>query len=446
MAALLSKPIDQITDADIESLVTERVPEGERMEFKRELPVKKGASDPDPWMCGKGTIGRFGKNKLLKEVVSFANAYGGVLVLGIEEDDSVKPPVAKTICPIPSCEDLADRFRKIFRDRVEPKLPSCDIFAVVTSGKEDGVVVFRVPGRSRLAPHRIEKTLICPVRRSDQSEEMSMREIQDMTLNVTRGLERLAKKLKERGTRFDQEFERLRSPADAYGLRITAMPVGDDIRLQTICRPGSELVEGLNVPKVIVKRHVTGKKTVEVDGKWPTLGRYHRPSWIPRLRAVRWDQKSDDPPESRCHRYLELHCDGLVECGYLSLIEIGYQDSDEVYKAKLYSDCAVQELANVICWADTLRRYANAGGVEYALQVAVHVKSEEVPVLLGNLQRTGYRAKLSGGVTPMPRYALDDVSDAGALLCMLVHDLFNAGGRALSDDTVGRFEIQCEQG
>ena len=27
----------------------------------------------------------------------------------------------------------------------------------------------------------------------------------------------------------------------------------------------------------------------------------------------------------------------------------------------LYSDYAVRELANVICWADTLRRYADAG-------------------------------------------------------------------------------------
>ena len=97
-------------------------------------------------------------------------------------------PWPKAICAIPKCEELAERFRLIFRDRVEPKLPSCDILAVVTSGADDGVVVFRIHGGSRLAPHRIKGTWICPVRRWDRSEELSMREVQDMTLNVTRGL------------------------------------------------------------------------------------------------------------------------------------------------------------------------------------------------------------------------------------------------------------------
>lgn len=40
MTAILSKPIDQLTPDDIASLVTSRVPEGERMEFKRELPAQ----------------------------------------------------------------------------------------------------------------------------------------------------------------------------------------------------------------------------------------------------------------------------------------------------------------------------------------------------------------------------------------------------------------------
>ena len=211
MTAILSKPIGQITTGDIRSLVTSRVPEGERMEFKQELPAK-GNSGPDPWMTGQKKVGGRAKAQILKEVVSFANAYGGVLVLGIEEDRNATPPVAKAICPIPNCEELAERFRMIFRDRVEPKLPSCDIQAVVTGHGDDGVVVFQIPGRSRLAPHRITETLICPVRRWDRSEEMSMREIQDMTLNVTRGLERLDKKLRERAARFEHEFKRLTSP------------------------------------------------------------------------------------------------------------------------------------------------------------------------------------------------------------------------------------------
>ena len=127
MIDILSKPSDQIIMANIESLMTSRVPEGEQIEFKRELPAKKGKQDP--WMADQQKIGGYAKDQILKEAVSFANAYGGVLVLGIEEDKSTAPPVAKSICAIPKCGELAARFRLIFRDRVEPPLPSCEIFS-----------------------------------------------------------------------------------------------------------------------------------------------------------------------------------------------------------------------------------------------------------------------------------------------------------------------------
>ena len=141
------------------------------------------------------------------------------------------------------------------------------------------------------------------------------------------------------------------------------------------------------------------------------------------------------------------HCDGLEEFAWLAVIE----DSNE---EPLYSDYAVRELANVICWADTLRRYANAGSAEYAVQVVMHVTGEKVFVLPGSstgwdasaVKRRHFAGELSRGVTAMPRYALDDVSDAAALLSMFEHDLCNAGGMAFADDALGRFEIQYEQG
>ena len=444
MTAILSKPIDQITAADIRSLVTSRVPEGDQIEFKRELPAK-AKSQRDPWMIGQQKIGDYAKDKILKEVVSFANAYGGVLVLGIEEDKNAAPPVALEICAIPKCQELAERFRLIFRDRVEPQLPSCEILPVVTSGTDAGVVVFRVPGGSRLAPHRIKGTWICPVRRWDRSEELSMREVQDMTLNVTRGLERLDKKLRERAAKFDHEFERLTSPDNAYGIRITAVPVGDDIRLPTICRPYFKLVEGLNPPKVTVTRQLPDQEPTVVDG----LGNLHQvghTGWNPQLRAARSRPQHDDLPDFTYQGYLELHCDGLVEFGWSSVI------LDE--KEPLYSDYATRELANVICWADTIRRYADVGRAEYAVQVAMHVTGDRVFVLPGSSGSRGadlvirghLAGELSRGVTTLPRYSVDDVSDAGALLSMLEHDLCNAGERAFADDTLGKFEIRYEQG
>ena len=160
---------------------------------------------------GRNRIGDRAKDELLEEVVAFANAYGGTLLLGVKESNA-KPPVAAEITSV-RCAELAERLRNVFRDCVEPQIPRIEIFAVRT--KDDcGVVVFRV-GRSRMAPHRVTTTRVCPVRRSDRCEGMSMREIQDMTLNVSRGLERLEKRLSERSKCFLKEFDRLETPEEA---------------------------------------------------------------------------------------------------------------------------------------------------------------------------------------------------------------------------------------
>ena len=441
MTDILSKPIDQITRADIESLVTSGVPEGERMEFKRELPAE-GKGNKDPWMDDQRKIASYAQKKILKGVVSFANAYGGVLVLGIEEDGKAQPAVAKNIYPIPKCEDLAERFRKIFRDCVEPKLPSCDIFAVDTDGEGAGVVVFRVPGRSRLAPHRITKTWICPIRRWDRSEDMTMREIQDMTLNVARGLERLDKKLQEREKKFKHEFKRLSTPECAYGVRITAVPVGDDLRLQRICRPWGKLVEGIKTPSVTVERHNLDSPPTPIGGRIDLHNRIHNSGWKPQLRAACIRSSYGDLPVAPRDYYLELHCDGLVEFGLMSVIR---DENDPL----LHSDNAVWAFANVIYWADTLRRHAGAGQVEYAVQIAVHVNNEKVFVVPEARVDNPWgepRAdpKLSPGLTTMPTYTLSDVSEAEEILSTFEHDLCNAGGKALKDDVLGKFKIKCE--
>ena len=442
MTGILSKPIDHITAGDIRSLVTSRVPEGERMEFKRELPAK-GKSDPDPWMTGQKKIGQPAKAQILKEVVSFANAYGGVLVLGMEEDRSSTPPVAKAICAIPKCEELAERFRVIFRDRVEPKLPSCDIFAVVTSGADDGVVVFRVP-RSRLAPHRVKGTWVCPVRRWDRSEEMSMREIQDMTLNVARGLERLDKRLQRRARRFESEFRVLHSSDNAYGYCITAIPVGDDIRLTALARPYFALVEGLQEPTVTVLRQTTNDtEPKRIAGlKQRRAHRVPSAGWRPQLRAVRSPPRQETPTEHDA--YLELHCDGLVEFGWVAMPSPGVD-----YSPTLFTNDALVEVATVLCWADTMRRFAGAVAVEYAVQVAVYVFGARLRCLPGSwnsggnstLADRGSSAWLSTGVTDLPRYSLTDIEDAPALLTLFELDLCNAGGEVYADSQLGSLSM-----
>lgn len=83
MIGVLSKPADQVSVKDLEELIASRVPEGEQIEFKQDLPAPQGSRDP--WRLGKGRIGKPAKDKLLEEVVAFANAFGGTLLLGVKE-------------------------------------------------------------------------------------------------------------------------------------------------------------------------------------------------------------------------------------------------------------------------------------------------------------------------------------------------------------------------
>lgn len=63
---MLDKPVDQITEADLQFLVDEAIPEQKNLEYKSELP---GSQTSD-------------KIKFLGEVSSLANTIGGTIILG----------------------------------------------------------------------------------------------------------------------------------------------------------------------------------------------------------------------------------------------------------------------------------------------------------------------------------------------------------------------------
>lgn len=66
----LPENIADLNQSHLDELVTERAEEGPHLEFKRELPQNDNAS----------------KNEFLGDVSAFANAGGGDLVYGVDED------------------------------------------------------------------------------------------------------------------------------------------------------------------------------------------------------------------------------------------------------------------------------------------------------------------------------------------------------------------------
>ena len=440
MIEVLSKSTDQIGIDDIKALITSKVPEGEQIDFKENLSTKGQSSDP--WEKGGDQIGERAKNKILEGVVAFANAHGGALLLGIKESDT-KPPVAAKISPIPRCQDLAERLKLVFRDCVEPQLPRLEVFAVPTES-ESGVIIMRV-GRSRLAPHRVTKTLVCPIRRSDRCEEMTMREIQDMTLNVSRGLERLERRLRERSERFQQEFDRLQTPEDAFGIRLTATPVGEEIRLDRVFWNGS-LVKEFQKPRISVIRRIEYGDEIELEG----LKRIHELSpsiWQPRLRATRSEDGRDSDNRLVRNSYQELHCDGLIELGFVSVRsfhpprDIHFPPRDEPILCDLRNDLPIVMFADLAIWADQVRKQALVPTAEYVLEVEMRVMGGVVQVTRNpNLLWHLASGTLQPDSIKFPRYSLDDPNAIHTLLVLFERDFWNYMAKDIST-VQGDFEI-----
>lgn len=168
--------------SDLEAVVQLALAEGDSLELKVAVPEKSGAKTT--WRASRD-LSDYSVRSLLSEMVAFANGRGGWLLLGVREG-GIHPARAIGLAALPACGDLADRLAKQARDLIEPQVPVLDVVPVPASESGDGFVVARV-GRSHRAPHRLRIDRECYVRRGDRSEKMTMEEIQDLTILVSRG-------------------------------------------------------------------------------------------------------------------------------------------------------------------------------------------------------------------------------------------------------------------
>jgi Schlafen, AlbA_2 len=220
---MINKPIDQITAEDIGALcLNGGAYEGLTLEFKRELSRKNNR--PDPWMAG-GEFTAHARDALFREIVAFANAQGGTLVLGICETAD-NPARAAAVWPIPRTHDLAARLEDAARACIEPPLGLLHVRGIVTDGADGGVVLFRTAA-SPLGPHRVMSDGHSFIRRGPSSVKMTMREIQDLTIDLARGADRLDRFFKDRAAEFAKWFRLpFANDAERGGLRVTAVPIG----------------------------------------------------------------------------------------------------------------------------------------------------------------------------------------------------------------------------
>ncbi|MDP3844758.1 MAG: ATP-binding protein [Oxalobacteraceae bacterium] len=126
---------DNLSENDLAELIVGQVPEGLRIDYKRDL---YGNSDAD-------------KRELLKDISGFANAFGGHLIVGMEEQNGLATGIPGVANVNP--DDVVLRLEQLARTGLEPRIQGLRIRAVpLSSGAY--CFVLRIP-RSWHPPHRV---------------------------------------------------------------------------------------------------------------------------------------------------------------------------------------------------------------------------------------------------------------------------------------------------
>lgn len=132
---MFAKAFDEISLADLQALVDEGIPEGRQLEFKRD---HYGRKDDD-------------KREFAADVSAMANAFGGYLLIGIDE----KNGIASDLCGVttPDADGLVRAVSEAIRASFEPPLLDMRVKWIAIEA-ERGVLVIKI-ARSWSAPHRV---------------------------------------------------------------------------------------------------------------------------------------------------------------------------------------------------------------------------------------------------------------------------------------------------
>lgn len=153
---------DALNEDDLSELLAAPVPEGLQIDYKRDL---YGNTDAD-------------KREALKDISAFANATGGHLIIGVEEQDGI--PVSVVGITGINPDDVVLRLDQLARTGIEPRIQGLRVKAVALSSGAYCFVV-RVP-RSWHPPHRVSahNSNRYWIRNSGGSHEASVEELRTL--------------------------------------------------------------------------------------------------------------------------------------------------------------------------------------------------------------------------------------------------------------------------
>ena len=134
--AIRAKLVSEISAADIFDLITQQTPEDLFLEFKAEILDPRKPKDRL----------EFDKGEWAADVVAFANAQGGHILIGMEAD---KQERAARLMPIAGdqAKRLADQLRDLAIERIKPSIAQLEVAPIGITASE-WIVAARVPHSS----------------------------------------------------------------------------------------------------------------------------------------------------------------------------------------------------------------------------------------------------------------------------------------------------------
>ncbi len=132
---LFNKPLAEIEESDLQTLIDNGVSERKIIEYKRDLPGEKYKD----------------RKEFLADISSFANTSGGYLIYGIAAKKGV--PIELYGVEIASIDGFKLACENRLRDGLSPQIPPID-FRFIELKPNTYIIILRIP-RSWLAPHRV---------------------------------------------------------------------------------------------------------------------------------------------------------------------------------------------------------------------------------------------------------------------------------------------------
>jgi Putative DNA-binding domain len=396
---LFSMPLRTISRGDVERVILEQHPESDSLEFKETLPAK-GDGSPDYWINGESRIGNRARDEILEEIVAFANAHGGHLIIGISETEE-SPHRANEIRAVRGCNDLAERLGYLVRDCIDPQLPVIGIVGIPTDDDGHGVIVIRVP-QSRMAPHRVTTSLNCCIRRSDRCEKMTMREIQDLTIHRERGLEKIDSIFQKRREGFESAVSLSKN---SLGMRSTLIPIGSELYIDRVHK---------NKDIIPFCEYVNYKSGTSIS-------RVGYPfNLLPAKPILRGTQYLDDT--GNCLVKKEIYCSGLIEFSIFFV-------TDRSEDLAVFPEWVLGLAVNSMFTAHRFRRVAGAMDCEYGIEIELFRNGGPL-VLYGYANRPlfGPRGALESNPLLFPRLSMGSFSEVSNLARMIRVDLYDSAG------------------